>query len=166
MEECIARYGEAKTYEPIQLPEDFGKAISEHSGETDGELPYPEKFLSFKKSGYEVVVGFHRSRVVHIQYFPEDHKKRISKEELFSLLETNGSGREWIMSTTKLFPFSPAKDGELPSHNHLTLWTTDGELWATCSPEGSKVIVIMNSKLRPRFKPKLSKEDKARLNNL
>ncbi len=159
-EECFARYGKGEIYKPIQLPKDFEKAVSEHRGERDGELPYPKEFLSFKKGMYEVVVGFLNGRVVHIQYFPKDSDKKVVKEELFALLKANGGSREWIMSSTKMFPFSPANEGENHMENNLTLWTTDGALRATCNPESSGVIVIMSSKLLRRFKPEKSVEKK------
>jgi hypothetical protein len=159
--ECIARYGEGSAYPTItreQLSK-LNKELQDHTGETTPEET-DEGFTSFKKAGYEIVIGFKNDRAVRIQYTKNERESLISKEELYSILLANGSDKKWIMHAGKMFPFSPTKPGD-PYPNALVLWTDDGDLRAICQIDGGfGAIVIMKSNLLPRFAPKLTEQQK------
>jgi hypothetical protein len=156
--ECVARYGEVHPPQQYISISELEEAVAEHTGETSKQKP--DDFLSFRKAGFEIVVGFKEDRAVHIQYHPDEREQSLSKETLFSILQANGNGKKWIMYSTKMFPFSPTKPDDLEQRNSLVLWTEDGDLRATCLPEIAPVIVVMKNSLVPRFEPRLSEQDK------
>ena len=156
--ECVARYGAVQPHEPFISISGLEESVAAHTGETSRQKP--DDFLSFKKAGFEIVVGFKEDRAVLLQYYPDDREQNVSKETLFSILQANGNGKKWIMYSTKMFPFSPSKPDDLEQRNTLVLWTEDGDLKATCLPETARVIVVMKNSLVPRFEPGLSEQDK------
>lgn len=162
--ECVARYGAVQPPEPFVSISGLEESVAAHTGQTSRQKP--DDFLSFRKAGFEIVVGFKEDRAVHIQYYPDDREKSVSKETLFSILQANGNGKKWIMYSTKMFPFSTSKPDDLEQRNALVLWTEDGDLKATCALEGFRVIVVMKNSLVPRFEPWLSEQDKELIRGL
>lgn len=65
--ECVARYGVVQPPEPFISISGLEEAVAAHTGETSRHKP--DDFLSFKKAGFEIVVGFKEDRAVSMQYF-------------------------------------------------------------------------------------------------
>jgi hypothetical protein len=76
--ECVARYGEVQPPQQFISISGLEEAVADHTGETSSQKP--DDFLSFRKAGFEIVVGFKEDRAVLLQYYPDDREQNVSKE--------------------------------------------------------------------------------------
>jgi hypothetical protein len=110
-----------------------------------------EKFLSYKKDGTFISIGFIEGKAVSIQYwFDWKNKTALERDKIEGLLKLNAPGCEWYYDFEHPLVLE-SEPIEKPGKDGGVFWSTDGQYYAFFS-RVMPIFKIMRAGLRPVFR--------------